>query len=196
MPESTFFESYWFTYGLLPLMIFGSRIIDVTMDTLRIVFVSKGDKIIAPLLGFFEILIWLIAITRIMQNLDNVTCYLAYAAGFSAGNYLGIKIEEKLALGVQLIRIITHKDSSTLIDRIREKGFVATSIDAEGNRGLVHVVYLVVKRKAIKRVIDIINITNPKAFYTIEDVRAVNKNNGIIHGENIGSIHRWMRKGR
>ncbi len=195
--EAVFFDSNWFIYGLLPLLIFLARIIDVTMDTLRIIFVSKGNKIVAPILGFFEILIWLIAITRIMENLDNITTYIAYASGFAVGNYVGLLVEQKLAIGTQLIRIITAKDASILIENLRDKGFGLTAIDAEGKDGPVHVIFLNIRRKLVPQIIGIVNNCNPKAFYSIEDVRAVNVTNGsYITGIKRSGSLRWMRKGR
>ncbi len=195
--EVTFFDSNWFIYGLLPLLIFFSRIVDVTLDTLRIVFISRGNKVIAPILGFFEILIWLIAITRIMENLDNVTTYFAYAAGFAVGNYVGLRVEEKLAMGMQIIRIITGRNSSELIASLRQKGFGVTAVDAEGKDGPVHVIFLITKRQLAKEVISIVNKYNPKAFYSIEDVRSVNLDNStFLAGAKSGGFPRWMRKAR
>jgi len=178
--ETTFMDSYWFMYGLLPLLIFAARIVDVTLDTLRIIFISRGNKVVAPILGFFGILIWLIAITRIMANLDNWTAYIAYAAGFAVGNYVGLKIEEKLAIGIQIVRVITGKDSSPLINSLREEGFTATAADAMGNEGPVHIIFLIVKRQKIKQVVKIINHYNPKAFYSIEDVRSMSVDHSRI----------------
>jgi len=189
-------DSFWFTYLLLPLLIFCSRILDVSLDTLRIVFVSKGDKKITPILGFFEILIWLVAITRIMQNLDNITCYVAYAAGFATGNYVGLRIEEKLALGIQMFRVITQKDATPLIANLRESGFGVTSIEAEGKDAGVHILYSIVKRSDNGRMIEIINRFNPNAFYSIEDIRKVNENTGGLNNRSGLILPRWMRKGR
>ncbi|NLI23307.1 MAG: hypothetical protein GX419_01195, partial [Bacteroidales bacterium] len=86
---SAFLQSDWFNYLILPFLIFLARICDVSIGTLRIIFVAKGNKLVAPFLGFFEVLIWILAITRIIQNLDNPFCYLGYAAGFATGNYIG-----------------------------------------------------------------------------------------------------------
>ena len=186
----------WFAYVIIPLLIFFARVLDVSLDTIRIVFISKGNRILAPILGFFEVLIWLVAITRIMQNLDNIIYYFAYAGGFATGNYIGLIIEEKLAMGVQLFRIITQKEASTLILRLREKGYSVTSVEAEGNSGLVHIIFSVVKRSESLKVIDIITHFNPNAFYSIEDVRKVNKKNLTINKNSDKMIPRWMRKGR
>lgn len=92
-----FYHSDLFAYLVLPLLIFFSRITDVTIGTIRIVMVAKGQKKIAPILGFFEVLIWLIAISQIIQHLDNWICYFGYGAGFATGNYIGMIIEEKLS---------------------------------------------------------------------------------------------------
>ncbi len=87
-----------FAYGILPVLIFLSRIVDVSVGTMRIIFVSRQEKIISPILGFFESLVWLVAISQIMLHLDNVICYIAYAGGFAMGNYVGLRIEDRLAL--------------------------------------------------------------------------------------------------
>jgi uncharacterized protein YebE (UPF0316 family) len=194
--QASFFDSFWFIYVLLPLLIFCSRILDVSLDTLRIVFVSKGNKLVAPILGFFEIMIWLIAITRIMQNLDNIACYVAYAAGFATGNYIGLRIEQKLALGIRMFRIITQKDASSLIESLKEHGFSSTIIEAEGKEGGVHVIYSIVKRSDNQKIIEIINKFNPQAFYSIEDVIKINENLVGYNRSNGVILPRWMRKGR
>lgn len=194
--HASFFDTFWFTYVLLPLLIFCSRILDVSLDTLRIVFVSKGNKVVAPVLGFFEVLIWLIAITRIMQNLDNITCYIAYAAGFATGNYLGLRIEQKLALGIHMFRIITQKDATSLIKSMKEHGFGVTVIEAEGKDGGVHIIYSIVKRSDNQKVVEIVNKFNPQAFYTIENVIKINENLVGYNRASKVSLPRWMKKGR
>ncbi len=107
-----FLDSGLFGLFVLPLLIFIARVTDVTFDTMRIIFISKGEKYLPPLLGFFEIMIWLFAIGQVMQNLTNIVYYIAYAAGFATGNFVGIIIEDKMAIGKLVVRIITRKDSS------------------------------------------------------------------------------------
>ena len=170
-----FINSDLFTYLFLPLFIFLARILDVSMGTLRIIFVTKGMKRVAPLVGFFEVLIWLIAISRIMQDLDNWLCYFAYAAGFATGNYIGMFLEEKLAIGHEMIRVITRKDATNLIENLRAKGYGVTSIQAQGIEGDVAVIYIIARRSMIQVVIDEINLFNPRAFYTVESIKYVNK---------------------
>lgn len=164
-----------FDLVLLPLAIFVARIADVSLGTLRIIFVSKGMKTIAPLIGFVEVLIWIIAISRIMQNLDNWLCYIAYAAGFATGTYVGLIIEEKLAIGHEMVRVITKRDASELVDKLKSEGYGVTSVDATGAEGEVGVLYIIVRRSMIDKVLKYINSYNPRALYTIEAIKYVNK---------------------
>jgi uncharacterized protein YebE (UPF0316 family) len=173
--ETSFFDSTFFSYGILPLLIFLARICDVSIGTMRIIFVSKGKRNIAPFLGFFEVLIWIIAISKIMQNLDNYVNYIAYAAGFATGNFVGMLIEERLAVGVQMIRVITHQGGLDLVQTLNSKGFGATCVEARGAIDKVHLIYTIVQRNDLKNALDIINRFNPKAFYSIEDIRSTNE---------------------
>jgi uncharacterized protein YebE (UPF0316 family) len=171
----SFFDSHWFTYGVVPVLIFCSRICDVSIGTLRIIFVSRGQKYFAPVVGFFEVLIWLLAITKVMQNLDHGICYVAYAGGFATGNYIGMWIEEKIAMGTLMIQIVTQKDATNLVRNLKDGGYGATSVPAQGSRGLVNVVYSVIKRQDVDDVVGLIRQFNPNAFYSVQDVRFVNK---------------------
>jgi len=135
--------------------------------------VAKGYRNTAPFIGFFQSLIWLITITRIMANLDNWFTYIGYAAGFGLGTYVGMRLEGKLALGYELVRVITRVDAVDLIRMLREKGFPVTSVKGTGREGEVGVLFIILKRKVLKDVISIIKKFNPKAFYTIEDMRFV-----------------------
>ncbi len=173
--ETSFFNSDTFSYVIMPILIFLARICDVSIGTLRIIFVSKGKKNIAPILGFFEVLIWIIAISKIMQNLDNYINYVAYAAGFATGNFVGMIIEEKLALGIQMIRVFANERGRDLVQILNSNGFGATTVEAHGAKDKVHLVYSIVHRHELERVLDLINEFNPKAFFTIEDVKSVNE---------------------
>lgn len=173
--ESSFFDSTLFSYGIMPLLIFMARICDVSIGTMRIIFVSKGKRNIAPFLGFFEVLIWIIAISKIMQNLDNYVNYIAYAAGFATGNFVGMLIEERLAVGIQMIRIFAPQGGYELIQILNNSGYGATCVEAQGAKEKLHLIYTIVQRNDLKKVVEIINRFNPKAFYIIEDVRATNE---------------------
>lgn len=198
--ETSFVDSDFFSLFLLPLLIFLARICDVSIGTMRIIFVSKGKKSIAPILGFFEVLIWIIAISKIMQNLDNYVNYIAYAAGFATGNFVGMIIEEKLAVGVQMIRVFTYQRGTELLQTLNSRGFGATSVEAHGALEKVQLIYTIVQRNDLEKVLNIIDQFNPKAFYTIEDLRTVNegifppqKNNLAFPFSNV--LRQW-RKGK
>jgi uncharacterized protein YebE (UPF0316 family) len=173
--ETSFFDSDLFGYVILPVLIFCARICDVSIGTMRIIFVSKGKKNIAPFLGFFEVLIWIIAVSKIMQNLDHYINYVAYAAGFATGNFVGMLIEERLAVGIQLIRVIISEKGSDLVNELSLNGFGATMVDAHGAREDVSLIYTIVPRNDLKKVLEIISGFNPKAFYSIEDVRSTSE---------------------
>jgi len=164
-------DSPVFTWVILPLLIFIARIMDVSIGTLRLIFVSKGFKFYAPMLGFFEVIIWLLAIGQIMQHLDNFLCYLAYGLGFATGNYIGIYLDEKLSLGTVLIRIVSKTDTSGLIGHLREEKFGASLVDIEGMTGKQKMIFTIVNRIDLKEVLKIIQEYNPHAFVTIEDVK-------------------------
>jgi uncharacterized protein YebE (UPF0316 family) len=165
----------WMTWVILPILIFFARIIDVTLGTLRIIFVSRSMKRLAVLVGFFESLIWLIAISQIVQNLSNVATYLAFAAGFAAGNFVGIYLEGKIAVGLLCVRAITRDDATKLMDYLKTSNYGVTIFSARGVQGRVRLLYLVIKRRELNQLLDIIRAHDPKAFITIEDVRAVNE---------------------
>jgi uncharacterized protein YebE (UPF0316 family) len=198
--DNSFFDTYFFSYILMPVLIFLARICDQSIGTMRIIFVSKGKRNIAPILGFFEVLIWITAISKIMQNLDNYVNYIAYAAGFATGNLVGMLIEEKLAMGIQMIRIFASERGQELVLTLNSNGFGATSVEAFGARDRVHLVYTIVQRNELGKVIELINSFNPKAFYTIEDVRAANEGIFPPHKQNafsnFSSILRNWRKGK
>ncbi len=162
-----------FRYLILPLLIFSARIVDVSLGTLRIIYISRGFKLFATVCAFFEILIWLVAITQIFQHLSDFGMYLAWAAGFATGNYVGITIESRLAVGFVAVRIITQKDATELVNHLRERDYGVTTAAASGISGNVQLVFTIIRRKDLKEAIDIIKQFNPGAFFSVEDVRAV-----------------------
>lgn len=172
-------DSWLFSWVILPILIILARIADQTIGTLRLIFLSKGYRLIAPVLGFFEVIIWLLAVSQIFQHLDNWFTYIAYGLGFAIGNYIGIVVEQKISLGNVIVRIVPKYDTTELINYLREHNFGVTSVPAEGSRGPVKVIFSIIKRRDIENFVTIIKRFNPNAFYTIEDVRAVHE--GVIH---------------
>lgn len=166
-----FLSSEFFSWVVLPFLIVIARMIDVTLGTLRIIFVSRGDRLVAPILGFFEVLVWVVVMGQIMQNLSNPLTYFAYALGFAIGNYLGIKAEDRLAIGLLVIRLFVIKSEVDIKQLIIEAGFGVTSIQGQGATGEVTILYSVIKRKDLESYLEIINKGNPKIFYSVESAR-------------------------
>ena len=165
---------------LVPVLIFLARAADVSMAAVRIIFVSRGIRALAAIIGFFEMLIWLIGISQIMQNLNNPISYIAFAGGFSMGTFVGITIERKIAIGNLAVHFITNKNPASLLRYFRAKGYGATTIDGHGTAGPVKIIFVIVRRKLLDNVLDIIKRFDRDAFYTIEDVRGVARLNPII----------------
>lgn len=167
-----FFQTYpW----LLPVVIFFGRICDVTLGTLRIIFVSKGEKKKAPIVGFFEVFIWVVIISQVFANANSLISYVAYAGGYAAGNYVGILVESKIAFGFLMLRVYTKKSGRELSQLLNKNDFGSTLIRGEGAISEVDIVETVISRKAQKRVINIIESFDPNAFYLIEDIRSKQK---------------------
>ena len=194
---ATFLSANFYAWFILPVLIFLARIADVSIGTVRLIFVSRGFKYLAPVVGFFEVLIWLLALGQIMKNLSNPVCYIAYAGGFATGNYVGMYIAEKLSLGLAMIRVITKKDAGPLMECLRSKNYGVTSIDGHGTRGEVRVVFTIVPHREVQSVVDLIKRFNPQAFYSIEEVRHVEK--GVFPARKYWlnlSLLREFRKGK
>jgi uncharacterized protein YebE (UPF0316 family) len=170
---ATFFDNETFTFIVLPLLIFLFRIVDQSIGTLRLIFAAKGLKRLAPFFAFFESFIWLVAIGQIMKHLDNVYCYLAFAGGYSVGNFFGILLEEKLSIGTVVIRVIPKKDTTALIHHLRELNYGVTVVPVDGMMGPTKMLFTTIRRKEAGHVIEIIKQFNPTAFYTIDEVKIV-----------------------
>jgi len=166
-------SSVIFAYVVLPFLIFCARICDVTLGTIRVIFISKGIKYIAPMIGFFEVIIWLLAIGQVMNNLTNFVAYVAYGAGFASGTFIGMLIEEKISLGLTSVRIITRDDPVALLQYLRSHDYGVTSVDGEGATGPVKMVFTIIKRQDLPHVIGIIKQFQPTAFYSVEEVKSV-----------------------
>ena len=162
----------WYLWVGLPLLVFLARVTDVTLGTLRIIFTSRGKRHVAPLLGFVEVFIWVSVISEITKGAHNVIAYLAYAAGFAAGTYIGMLIEEKLAMGMLVIRAIIPAHVKDLSANLQEKGYGFTRVDAQGSQGPVKLIYTIVMRKNLPEVASIIQQAYPNAFFTVEELRS------------------------
>ncbi|MDR0311948.1 MAG: DUF2179 domain-containing protein [Acidobacteriota bacterium] len=170
-----FMNSDIYSWVILPLLIFAARICDVSLDTLRIIFINRSLRYWAAACGFFGVLIWLLVIRQIFQQINNPACFIAYPAGFAAGNIVGLIIEGRLSLGKVIVRIITHLKSEELVSALRADGYGLTVLDAKGATGPVKVIFTVMERSDIERVVETIKKYNPHTFYSVEDIRFVSE---------------------
>ena len=135
-------------------------------------------------------IIWLLAIGQVMNNLTNIVAYIAYRAGFAAGTYIGMAIEEKISLGLTSVRIITREDPADLMHYLRTHDYGVTSIDGEGATGKVKMVFTIIKRQDLPLVINIIKQFNPTAFYSVEEVKSVAE--GVFPLRRSRGVFSWM----
>ena len=162
----------WYVWVGLPLLIFLARVFDVTLGTLRIIFTSRGMRNLAPVLGFVETFVWIIAVSSLVKHAQNVAAYVGYAGGFAMGTFVGMLIENKLAMGTLTIRAIIRRDPKELIETLHNAGFGVTAVDGRGSTGEVKIIYSTVKRADLSAIIDIFHRTLPGAFLSVEEVRS------------------------
>lgn len=153
------------------LIIFGLRVCDVSLGTVRVIVSIQGRKYLAAAIGFVEVSIFITAIGKAMASMDSPLSTLGYAGGFACGTMLGIFIEGKLALGYRLVRAITHAPDLELVHAMREAGFAVTRLVGEGRDGPVSVILSVVRRRDVARLVALVNQQCPEAFVTIEETR-------------------------
>lgn len=166
-------DSLWIQWVVLPILICSARILDQSIGTLRLIFLSKGMKKITPFLAFFESLIWLIAVSQILKHMDNFMTFIAYGLGFALGNYIGILLEEKISIGNAIVRIFPHTDTTDFIEYMKLNNFGYTLMNAEGSKGPLKIIFSIVKRKHLSEFLNKTNEILPDSFYTVEDVKSV-----------------------
>jgi uncharacterized protein YebE (UPF0316 family) len=174
----------------LPLLVFLARILDVSLGTLRIIFIGKGKRLLAPLLGFVEVFIWIVVVSQLVRNVSNWIGYLAYAAGFAAGNYVGMVIENRLAIGTLVVRAIATVETETLIGSLKKAGYGVTFFDAHGANGPVKVIYTVINRKELSDISRLLQANHPHVFYTVEEARLASE--GVFHRRQPTQLRRYL----
>jgi len=182
-----------FSYVLLPLLIFIARIGDVSINTIRIIYVLGGRRLTATLLGFFESFIWLMAIRQIFEHLDNWICYVAYPAGFASGIFVGMIIEERIAYGKVIVRIITRKEVNTLLNYLNQQSFRFTHVNAQGPDGHENLVFTVLERERLEDLLVKLKNILPTAFYTVERVNRAGESGTVVQESTRWSISSWLR---
>lgn len=180
--------------GWAPLLIFLARLADVSLQTFRIILISRGQRGAAALIGFGESMLWLVAITQVLRHLDHPLNYVAYAGGFAGGTWLGVTLEGKIALGLVAVRIITTEDATLLTDELRRQDFGVTSIGARGLQGRVRLIFTIVHRKDTARLLEVVHEIQPKAFISVTDVRAVEE--GYLSSSRFGRGGLWGLLGK
>jgi uncharacterized protein YebE (UPF0316 family) len=181
-----------FSYILLPLMIFLARIMDVSINTIRIIYVLGGRKVTATFLGFFESFIWLMAIRQIFEHLDNWVCYVAYPGGFACGIFVGMMIEERIAYGKVIVRMITSKDIGSLLEYLNRENFRYTHVNTVGPVGKENLVFTVLPREQLESLLNKLKEILPSAFYTVEKVNRASDNFLRANNEERGILS-WLK---
>lgn len=182
-----------YSFLLLPLLIFLARICDVSINTIRIIYMLGGRRYTSTILGFFESFIWLMAISQIFKQLDNWVCYVAYPAGFASGIFVGMMIEEKIAYGKVIVRIITRKEVQELIKYLNVNNLRFTKVNAEGPNGHENLIFTVLERDRLEELLDKLKELIPSAFYTVERVKAAAETGNIPEDHGGLRVFTWLR---
>ena len=160
---------------LLLVVIFSMRICDVSLDTLRVIFIMRGLRLLAVIFGFFAVLIWLAAISTVFKTLDKPLNMIAYAAGYAAGNWVGMWLESRLAIGQQIVQLISYDLDGRLAEGLRKAGFVVTELEGHGRDAPVKICFVATRRREVAGLIRHATSLEPDVFVTVEDVRSVNR---------------------
>ena len=164
---------------LISLAIVLARVIDVSLGTFRTVAVVQGRRGLAWVLGFFEVLTWVLVVSEVLATVKDHTWFaIPYAIGFATGNYVGIAIEARLALGRQVVRIFT-KDGARLAAALRDANFGVTEFDGRGKDGPVTMLFVEVERRTASEIVRIARAADPKCFYTMGDIRVASTAEGL-----------------
>ena len=161
-------------------LIIGARITDVALGTLRTVYVIQGRRGVSWILGFFEILVWILAVSQVIQNLSYPAYAISYAFGFATGNYVGMTLEQWLATGRQVVRVFTREGRKIAI-QLRSEGFRVTSFPGEGRDGPIDMLFIEVPRRKTSDIALFSREVDPKCFYIIEDVREASIATLMLH---------------
>lgn len=167
-------ESLWLGWFL----IFFARVADMSLATVRTLFLVRGRSWEAGGFGFVEALLYIVALNLVFRNLNSVWSFFFYAAGFACGNILGAFFEEKLALGFLTVQIIPRDYPTRIVDILREAGFGVTVWDADGVEGKHQVVLVVIRRRDRERLFSLINESGEYPFISVSEARA--KHGGVF----------------
>lgn len=178
---------------ILPILIFFARLLDVSLGTMRLIFTAKGKHILAPILGFFEVLCWVLIASQLIRNIHSVGPYIGYAGGFAFGTYVGMFIERKLAMGMVMMRIIVPQGGPEIAAKLHEHNLGVTVLEAQGSSGSVKLLYSIVNRRDLPMALKLVKEVNPHAFTSVEPVSETYS--GIFPTPTLRPSN-WLRKGK
>jgi uncharacterized protein YebE (UPF0316 family) len=191
--ETLGFSENVFSYVALPVIIFLARICEVSVNTIRLIYMLGGRRYTSTIMGFFEALIWLVAIRQIFQHLDNWVGYVAYPGGFAAGIFIGMIIEERIAYGKVIVRIITNRDVEMLIEYMHKEKFRYTLLDTKGQAGHGRLVFTVLPRERLDDLLKMLKNILPTAFYTIQNVKTAAESDFLPEERSAFKLFTWLR---
>lgn len=160
---------------LLPLLIFLIRVTDMSLDTLRVLFVVRGRRAPAWVVGFLQSALWVVAVASVLSHLDNLLNVVAYAAGFATGSVVGMKIEDRLAIGHSHVRVISAQRGEAVAGALRRAGYAVTELAGRGKDGTVSILTTSVRRRDIEPVRSQVLEVDTEAFVTLSEVRPLHR---------------------
>lgn len=155
-------------------VIFILRLIDMCLDTLRVLFVMRGQRVIVWILGVVTSIIYIVAISNVLSGKNHPFTILCYGVGYATGNVLGMRLEERMAIGYKQVNIVSQNDGREIATALRDQGYGVTELKGEGMNGTVDVVSTSIKRKQVKDVRKIVQKIDDKAFITEDDFHPIN----------------------
>ncbi|MFQ6091317.1 MAG: DUF2179 domain-containing protein [bacterium] len=154
------------------LLVFWMRTCDMSLGTLRMFLIVQGRRYYAAAVGFVEVTIFILAISKVIGSITDVWHVLGYSGGFAFGTFIGISIEERLSLGYSLARIVSRGAAEAIAAKLWANGFGASVIDARGKEGPVKIIHSLVRRRQVKSLLSLVESVDPKAFITLQHPRS------------------------
>lgn len=189
MSADALFASPW---GAL--VIFGLRIVDVSCDTMRVIFAIRGKRAIAAGLGFVQALVWIYAVGNAVKHLGSPLHVLGYAGGYAMGTFVGVSLEQAIAYGVATVRIVSRAAGVEIAEALRAGGYGVTVFPGFGRDGAVEILNSVVQRRHVTDVLNIITSKDSGAFVTVEEPKVLR--GGLMATSDWrlgGPFVRWMK---
>jgi len=153
---------------LAALTIFSLRLFDQSLSTVRALLTAKNRPVYAGLVGLVESVIWLLAVSKVIEDIDDSLLIAGYALGFAAGTILGSYIEGFLGFGHVVVRVFSSIESPSVAEPLRAKGYGVTVIDGKGIKGSVRIYWCIIPKRKLRGDLKIIESTNPNAFITTD----------------------------